>query len=99
LALREDQSAQWLVRYPNRYEDIRKYLDLINTAFLLEKNCRDKITPDDGILDLYHAVVAGSFGDSMEIEHFLLGLAQHFAYDYPRTSTLQDGRSVASLTK
>lgn len=91
-----DQTAIWEQRYPQHAVEATQFLDIINIAFLLGKKTRNKISPDDDIMQLYTACQAGLAAENMEIEHLLFMSEDAFSCSFP-DDTVLDGRTFGDL--
>lgn len=72
---REIQTDEWKKRFPNCQEEVPRFIAIINNAFLLGRKMRDKIHPDDHIMELYEACLPNPRWflkcDNMELEHLI----------------------------
>ncbi len=89
---RPDQTDVWHERYPACPARVEQFLEIINGAFLLEKQARNRISPDDDIETVYRACT-GDRVDSMEYEHliFMTEDAFHCSYTDTEAKTFTNG--------
>jgi hypothetical protein len=78
---------RWRRRFPDSPKtEIREFLSALVDAFGFRQSRRCCFSPDDKLMDIYHAVVPpGSLSDSMEIESFALRLEKRYGIDLFKT--------------
>jgi len=98
---REIQIDEWKRRFPNNQEEALRFITIINNAFLLGRKMRDKIHPDDRIMELYESCLPNPRWflqcDNMELEHLVFMTED--AYRCSLTHNLDDleGRTFGDL--
>ncbi|MHB0937361.1 MAG: hypothetical protein ACYC6A_13320 [Armatimonadota bacterium] len=72
---RDNQVEEWKRRFPDNENEVLRFINIINNAFLLGRKMRDKVHPDDRITELYEACLPNPQWflqcDNMELEHLI----------------------------
>lgn len=98
---RDNQAEEWKRRFPDCQKELLCFSDIINKAFLLNRKMRDKIHPDDRIMDLYKACLPNLRWflqcDNMELEHLIFMTEDTFHCKLSDNCDELEGRTFGDL--
>jgi len=75
---------QWKRRFPFASKaDIRRFLDIFIQAFAFKQTYRLKFSPDDPVMEVYHALYPPKWtvADSLELETFVIDIRSTYGVD------------------
>jgi hypothetical protein len=74
--------ATWSTRFPNAdLREIERFILLFINAFSRLDKCRDQLSPDDGVMELYKLVNKDTPCDELELERWSMDLEDVYHLD------------------